>query len=617
MTANRVTEYIERVASVLREEGREDQADDVVSMLRAPRREKPAVFVVGEDKEGKSCLVNALLGERDLSPVGVEVVTGAPITFFRCAEPTAMVYRYGEPQPELVEFEQARALATVAGNPRNIHNVRAVALGVDSPLLDDLNLIDTPGVGGLASGHGALTLQSLHSADAIIFAIEAGAQLRAPELEFLRRAAERIDTVILALTKTDAHRGWRTILADNQAILEEQAPRLASCPVVPVSSLLALRALDSDESEEVAALRDESGLPRLEEAIGEHVVARSDVLAEANLVWGATGALTELERSVRERTAALAVDGGPREALAEERSRLQDLRAERADWPRRLSAEIQTLSLERSEAAVRGALEIKSRYDERLRRAKAQEFDALPGELIADLTALAGSLDESATERLTRLLDEVLGDIDRDSALKRPIGEFVDYSLRDELEAVPVNEHEMTPSDKLAILMSFISGRSVAMMGAGAAGALMTGPVGLLLGFGAGGVMAFQAFRVREQQAFSSAFQSWMQAQITRTQLALNSGFSRAMLNLQTRLRDQIQAALDKREHEITASLASAEELLKAESGRRCAAEGELTERLQTVLELQGEASALLALLRQALPSTASVTVGALSGERS
>jgi hypothetical protein len=616
MTAEKVSAFTARVASLLRAEGRTEAADEVVAVLRTPRREKPALFVVGEDKNGKSYLVNALLGEPDLSPVGVEVVTGAPITFFRAAQRTALVYRYGEAQPEVVDFEEARQLATVAGNPRNINNVRAVALGVDSPLLDGFNLVDTPGVGGLASGHGALTIQSLRSADAMIFAIEAGAQFRAPELEFLRRAAERIDTVILALTKIDAHRGWRTIKDDNRAILEEQAPRFAGCPLVPVSSVLALRVLETDDPDEADALRNESGLSLLKEAIAEHVVARSAVLADANVVWQATNALSELERTLREQAAALTVDRGAREALEAERARLQGLRADRAEWPRRLSGEMQKLSLERSEAVTRGTLEIKGRYDERVRHAAQDEFDVLPGELIAELTALAGSLNESATERLTELVGEVLGDIDHATALKHSIGELSEHSLRDELSAVPVGDYAMTPSDKVAVLMSFISGRSVASMGGAAAGALLTGPVGMLFGFGAGGVIAFQAFRVRKQQAFSVAFQSWMQAQITRTQLTVTSGFSRAMLDLQTQLRDQIQAALDKREREISESLASAEGLLRAESSDRSAAQSNLDGRVKAVLDLKREASALLVQMGRPLPPEPSVSTGAPSVEQ-
>jgi hypothetical protein len=211
-------------------------------------------------------------------------------------------------------------------------------------------------------------------------------------------------------------------------------------------------------------------------------------------------------------------------------------------------------------------------------------------------------LNETAAERLTELVGEVLGDIDHATVLKDSMGEFSERSLRDELSAVPVGEYGMTSADKVSVLMSFISGRSIASVG-GVAGALLTGPGAMLFGLGAGGLIAFQAFRVRKQQAFSVAFQSWMQAQMTRTQLTVTSAFSRAMLDLQTRLRDQIQAALDKREAEISESLASAQELLTAESNDRSAAQAKLEGRLQEVLTMKQEGSALLAQMGRALPA--------------
>jgi hypothetical protein len=380
--------------------------------------------------------------------------------------------------------------------------------------------------------------------------------------------------------------------------------------------VLALRALETDDPQESDALREESGLKLLERTIAEDVVARSAILTDANVVRAAINALTELERAQREQVAALSVDNSAREGLEAERARLRELRADRAEWPRRLGGEMQRLGLERSEAFTRASLEIKSRYDERVKNAQQHEFDILPGELIAELTALVGSLNESATDRLTELVGDVLGGIDDATVLKDSIGTLSEHALQDELSAVPIGEHEMTSSDKVGILMSFLSGRSVATMGGAAAGAALTGPIGILLGFGAGGLIAFQAFRLRKQQAFAVAFQSWMQAQITRTQLAVTSGFSRAMLDLQTRLRDKIQAALDKREQEISDSLASAEELLTAASSDRSEAQSRLQDRLKAVLDLKREAGVLLAQMRRPSSAESSVLTGAPSIEQ-
>ena len=89
MSDDAVQSFVERVALGLRNNGQTGRADALLGQLRAPQRQKPALFVVGEDKRGKSCLTNVLLDQLDLSPVGVEVVTGAPITMFAASPPTA------------------------------------------------------------------------------------------------------------------------------------------------------------------------------------------------------------------------------------------------------------------------------------------------------------------------------------------------------------------------------------------------------------------------------------------------------------------------------------------------------------------------------------------------
>ena len=216
------------------------------------------MIVAGEDKRGKSSLVNALMRYPDLSPTGVEVVTGAPIVLFRSPTPEGFIYRYGDTEAQHCTFDEARTLATVAGNPMNEQNIRTVHLGIDRELLDRFTVVDTPGVGGLESGHAALTLQSLRDADALLFVLEAGAQIRAQELAFLQTAAARINRVVFAFTKIDIHRGWQSVMAVNRQILSERAPRLAECPMIAVSSQLALRGLSlgGDDGEE---LRRESG----------------------------------------------------------------------------------------------------------------------------------------------------------------------------------------------------------------------------------------------------------------------------------------------------------------------------------------------------------------------
>ena len=616
--SDRVPKYVEQVANLLRSHGQSEEAESLMRHLSAPARAKPAAFVAGEDKRGKSYLVNALLGDPNLSPVGTEVTTGAPITLFHSTKPAGMVFHYGEAQPVKVEVEEARRLSTVKGNPGNEQNVRAVAIGSPHPLLTKLNLVDTPGVGGLASGHGELTLQSLNSADALIFVLEAGAQIRAQELDFLERASERIDSVILVLTKIDAHRGWRQIADDNLRILRDKAPRFASAPLVPVSSFLALRGWEDDDPEERNALREESGIARLEQVLVDQVVNRSSSLRSANVVRGALASISTLDRRAREQWAALKPDGSSRKALEEEHLRLQQLQREKVSWSQELDREIRRLTLDRSEGATRATLDIRRRYDERLKSVTKEEMETLPGEFIAELTALAAHLNQKTGERILSVVKKLVADLDASSTLHEAIAELGKHSLQAELESIPLGTREATAADKMGLLSTLALGRSFASLLSGSMGitigTALAPPVGLALGLGIGGFMALTAHRTRDRQAFQGEFRGWMQLQIAQAQLSINTSFSRRMIDIQREIMASLEKALTDRETEIRETLAQAQELLQSEGEKLRETQAELERRFQTLRNAEQQGRTLLNALeaqRQQVPVPAAPAAGA------
>ena len=141
------------------------------------------------------------------------------------------------------DVEAARELATLRGNRQHGADIRAVQVGVPCPLLERLVLIDSPGVGGLESGNAELALQSLWYVDALLFVTDAAADWTAAELQFLRRAAARTDTVLVALSRSTGTGEDQAPGADKAAALHRDVPELQDCPTVAVDTPLALRAL--------------------------------------------------------------------------------------------------------------------------------------------------------------------------------------------------------------------------------------------------------------------------------------------------------------------------------------------------------------------------------------
>ncbi|WP_433292424.1 dynamin family protein [Actinoplanes sp. CA-030573] len=274
------------------------RADLVARLDRAAERlrsEEATVAVVGEFKQGKSTLVNALL-RTDICPVDADIVTAVPTMLRFGRPPTALLQMQGEDgtiEPVPIDFEDLRRHITEgggAGDPQT----RGVEVRLDRRLLGaGLSIIDTPGVGGLDSAQGNLTLGALSLAGAALFVTDAAQELTAPEVDFLRRALERCPRAFCVLTKTDLYGEWRRIAEINQGHLERAG---LDVPIVAVSSFLRMRAQARDSTQ----LNEESGFPRLVDLL------RRDVLgaAAATRVEAARAELAFVVSQLRERVEA-------------------------------------------------------------------------------------------------------------------------------------------------------------------------------------------------------------------------------------------------------------------------------------------------------------------------
>ncbi len=308
------------------------------------------VLVVGEFKQGKSSLINALL-DVEVCPVDDDVATAVP-TLLRWSEtPSAIVHLQPpegappdtEPTSETVAVDDVHAYITEAANPANARRVHSVELGVPAELLrSGLVLVDTPGVGGLGSAHSTITIGALPMADAVLFVSDAAQEYSGPELEFLETARSLCPNVACAMTKIDFYPAWRKILELDQTHLAEAG---VSVPVLAVSSPLRQHATLTSDNE----LDVESGFPALVEHLQHDVVGRSEELVVRTAVNDILSVVTQLESQfTAERNALADPEGAGRLVLQLERAKEQAdrLRSNAARWQITLNDGFTDLSTE-------------------------------------------------------------------------------------------------------------------------------------------------------------------------------------------------------------------------------------------------------------------------------
>jgi septin family protein len=261
------------------------QREDLTGRLEAARQrlEDPAfhVLVVGEFKQGKSSLVNALLNA-PVCPVDDDIATSAPTAVRWSEQPAAAVlYRPpddagdGEqpaPEREKIAFDRVHEYVTEGANPENERRVHSVEVGIPRQLLaDGLVLVDTPGVGGLGSAHSSITIGALPMADAVIFVSDASQEFSGPELDFLKTARSMCPNLLCVLTKTDFYPEWRKIKELDEGHLKDAGVKAV---ILPISSTLRTQAVESDDQE----LNEESGFPAMVAYLQQEVIANAEAL---------------------------------------------------------------------------------------------------------------------------------------------------------------------------------------------------------------------------------------------------------------------------------------------------------------------------------------------------
>lgn len=227
------------------------------------------VLVVGEFKQGKSSLVNALLGT-DVCPVDDDIATSVPTVVSFAQEPSALVYPMGDDakDPTPVSLQDLPLIVTEAESGANSGRVRLVEVGLPRRFLETgLVLVDTPGIGGLGSPYVSLLASALPAMDATLVVSDGAQSYSESELQFLRRCRRMCPRVACIVTKTDLFPDWRRVAATDRA-LSGGAGR-ASLPVFPVSSSLRAEAIRRDD----AGLNEESGFPALMRYLLGDVVA--------------------------------------------------------------------------------------------------------------------------------------------------------------------------------------------------------------------------------------------------------------------------------------------------------------------------------------------------------
>ena len=572
------------------------RARQALQRLHNPR---VRILVVGEFKQGKSMLVNALVNA-PICPIDDDISTSVPTVVRYAHHPSATLVRgaWGGGDADereerfQVPIEQLASHVSEAGNPGNHAGLKYAEAGIPRDILaDGLELVDTPGVGGLGSVHGSATMAMLPSADAILLVSDAADEYSRPELEFLRQAALACPNVACVLTKIDLYPRWQWI-----AELDRRHLRTAGidAELLPASSMLRLHSLRARDH----ALNAESGFPALVTFLRERVLGQSERLANRAAANDVVTITAQLDSGMRAELAACEDPGQAARLVAEleqARQRADDLRARDARWAQVLNDGIADLNAdvdhdlrERTRAIVREAEKVLDGAD------PGKIWDQFAAQLEEQATAAVAANFLWATERARWLAAQVADLFEEDGARSLP-------QLRTPRAAVPEMIAEM---DRPGREKFGVGQRAFVGLRGGYMGTLMAGMASTFMGLtllnpisaAAGLVMGGKMVRDESKRLLD---RRRMEAKNSVRRYVDDVSFqvgkqSRDMLRyMQRDLRDHFMARSDELVRSAQESLIATERALQAGAAERQQRIADLHAELERIAALEHEGQAL------------------------
>jgi predicted GTPase len=235
---------------------------------------KYTIVIAGEVKKGKSSLINAILNMNKLLPEDSDVATSTAFQIIYGEEKKNTVYFRAESlnseislenledtfekisneeleKGKIIRDEELKVYGTEVGNPGNVRQVDYIKIELPNELLKSgLEIIDTPGLGGVLSYHAQITWKYIPTADAVIFVFDSiDSPITSDEAEWIKKIKNFTSLIAFAQTKIDTPteeqwKAWQNRnLEELVKILETQS--VESLRYFPISSKL--RALSQDK----------------------------------------------------------------------------------------------------------------------------------------------------------------------------------------------------------------------------------------------------------------------------------------------------------------------------------------------------------------------------------
>lgn len=205
---NKVLALLDKTIAFYQNENVSDKIEGFSNLRKNIENGVFSIVVVGEFSAGKSTLLNALMKKRILPSFSKE--TTATVNFLRHKDHSengaaGKVFYYDGTVKNLenVDLETVEKYVSTKGD--NVTSeIQHLDLYLDSDFLkDNVTLVDSPGLNGLAAGHREITEKQILESHASIFLFTSEQPGRKSDFDFIHELRSKVNTIIFVLNKID------------------------------------------------------------------------------------------------------------------------------------------------------------------------------------------------------------------------------------------------------------------------------------------------------------------------------------------------------------------------------------------------------------------------------
>ena len=206
---SRLTDIMGEIAVYYQDNGMEKKVGIIDNLRQKLEENEFSIVVVGEFSAGKSTFLNALMGKNILPTFSGE--TTATINFLRHIEKNnnreggIVHYRDGRPDEVFEGLSNDVIEKYVSTKGENVaDSIEYLEVFLDSDFLkDNVTLVDSPGLNGIAEHHREITEEQIEKSNAGIFMFRAKQPGSASEFMFLRALKQKVNRVFYLLNQID------------------------------------------------------------------------------------------------------------------------------------------------------------------------------------------------------------------------------------------------------------------------------------------------------------------------------------------------------------------------------------------------------------------------------